>query len=281
MTLPHLKEDILEFILNVKQLRLKIHTDEMVILNLEAHGKKTVKASDIKPNPEVEIVNPELEFGKITDMAGKINAKIYVKKGMGYVTIESREEKQNIVDYIEMDSVFSPIISVGIKIDNVRVGKMTNWEKLVLDLKTDGTMTPEEAFNDSVEILIKQFSVLMSKEKTKDAPRKIKEEEKVDDSQDKNRAGQMFREMARSVGNSKYQALGGFYRRIKSRNGARVANKATARKIAVLYYRLMKFGFDYVEQGLKEYEKIYQERMIRSLTKKAKQFGMLLIPEAA
>jgi len=96
-----------------------------------------------------------------------------------------------------------------------------------------------------------------------------------------NRAGQMFREMARSVGNSKYQALGGFYRRIKSRNGARVANKATARKIAVLYYRLMKFGFDYVEQGLDEYEKIYQERMIRSLTKKAKQFGMLIIPEVA
>ena len=91
----------------------------------------------------------------------------------------------------------------------------------------------------------------------------------------------MFREMARSVGNSKYQALGGFYRRIKSRNGARVANKATARKIAVLYYRLMKFGFDYVEQGLEEYEKIYQERMIRSLAKKAKQFGMQIIPEAA
>ena len=96
-----------------------------------------------------------------------------------------------------------------------------------------------------------------------------------------NRAGQMFREMARSVGNSKYQALGGFYRRIKSRHGAKVANKATARKIAVLYYRLMKFGFEYVEQGLQEYEKIYRERMIRSLTKKAKQFGMQIIPEAA
>ena len=90
----------------------------------------------------------------------------------------------------------------------------------------------------------------------------------------------MFREMARSVGNSKYQALGAFYRRIKSRHGARVANKALARKIAVLYYRLMKYGFDYVEQGLEEYEKKYKERSLKSLTKKAQQFGMQLIPIA-
>ncbi len=96
-----------------------------------------------------------------------------------------------------------------------------------------------------------------------------------------NRAGQMFREMARSVGNSKYQALGGFYRRIKSRHGARVANKAAARKIAVLFYRLMKYGFDYVEHGLEEYEKKYQERILKSITKKARQFGMKLIPEVA
>lgn len=95
-----------------------------------------------------------------------------------------------------------------------------------------------------------------------------------------NRAGQMFREMARSVGNSKYQALGGFYRRIKSRHGAKVANKATARKIAVLYYRLMKYGFDYVEKGLEEYEKQYKENMLRSLSKKAQQLGMQLVPNA-
>ena len=168
MALPHLKEDILEFILNVKQLRLKIHTDETIILNLDVHGKKIIKASDIEANAEVEIVNPDLELGVITDMAGKMNAKIYVEKGKGYVTIESREEKQNIINYIEMDSIFSPIVSAGIKIENIRVGKMTNWEKLVLDLKTDGTITPKEAFERSVEILIKQLLALMPKESVKD-----------------------------------------------------------------------------------------------------------------
>jgi len=92
-----------------------------------------------------------------------------------------------------------------------------------------------------------------------------------------NRTGQIFREVVPSVGKSKYLALGGFYRRIKSRHGAKVANKATARKIAVLYYRLMKYGFDYVEQGLEEYEKKYKEKMIQSITKKAKQYGMEMI----
>lgn len=96
-----------------------------------------------------------------------------------------------------------------------------------------------------------------------------------------NRAGQMFREMARSVGNSKYQALGAFYRRIKSRHGAKTANKATARKIAVLYYRLMKYGFEYVEQGLEEYEKKYKENMLKSLIRKARQLGMELVPAPA
>lgn len=92
-----------------------------------------------------------------------------------------------------------------------------------------------------------------------------------------NRTGQIFREVVPSVGRSKYLALGGFYRRIKSRHGPKVANKATARKIAVLYYRLMKYGFDYVEQGLEAYENKYKEKMISNLKKKAKQYGMEII----
>lgn len=183
MTLAHLKEDILEFILNVKQLRLKMFTDEPVILNLEVHGKKTIKAGDIEKNPLVEIVNPELELGNITDMAGKLKAQIYVEKGMGYVTIESREQKQSIVNYIEMDSIFTPVISVGIKIENVRVGKMTNWDKIVLDIKTDGTIEPKEAFNESVKILISQFKALNPdfKEEVKEEVKEEIVEEKTED----------------------------------------------------------------------------------------------------
>jgi len=174
MTLPHLKEDVLEFILNLKMLKLKVFGDEPVKLELEVHGKKEIKASDIKKNSSVEIVNGDLVLGTITDMAGKLEAEIIVDNGMGYQSVESREGKSKELGYIEMDSIFSPVISVGINIENIRVGKMTNWEKLVLDIKTDGTITPEEAFNSSVDILVEQFNALVPEKKEAEKDKKEK-----------------------------------------------------------------------------------------------------------
>jgi DNA-directed RNA polymerase subunit alpha len=105
-------------------------------------------------------------------MAGSLHAEIFTSKGMGYETIESRESKTaKEIGYIEMDSIFSPVLLTGIKIENVRVGKMTNWEKIILNIKTDGTLSPEKAFEDSVKLLIEQFKVLLpgdSKEKKED-----------------------------------------------------------------------------------------------------------------
>ncbi len=161
MALPHIKEDILEVILNFKQLRLKVHSDEIVKLELDIHGEKVVKAGDITPNSDVEIVNPDLVLANITDMAGNIQAEIYVSKGMGYETVESREKKNQEIGYIEIDSVFSPVLNVGINIENVRVGKMTNWDKLTLEVLTDGTILPQEAFSQAVAILIEQFRSLV------------------------------------------------------------------------------------------------------------------------
>ena len=132
MTLPHIQEDVLEIILNLKMLRLKVHSDEPVRLEVDAHGEKSVTGGDIKGNSDVEIMNPELKIATITDMAGKLEMEIFVSQGKGYETIESREHKSNEIGYIEIDSLFSPVINVGINIENVRVGKMTNWEKLTL-----------------------------------------------------------------------------------------------------------------------------------------------------
>lgn len=161
MTLPHIKEDVLELILNLKKLRLKIFSDEVIKLELDARGEKKVKASDIKKNSLVEIANPDLVLGHITDMAGSLGMEIFVSRGAGYVTVESRESAKNEIGYIEMDSIFSPVSSAGINIENVRIGKMTNWDKLILDLTTDGTITPEDAFYAAVDILIKQFKALV------------------------------------------------------------------------------------------------------------------------
>jgi DNA-directed RNA polymerase subunit alpha len=162
-TLPHIKEDILDIVLNLKKLRLKVFSEETVKLDLDVHGEKVVTAADITGNSQVEIINKDLVIANITDMSGNLKMEIFVSQGRGYETIENREEKSREIGYIEMDSIFTPITAVSINIDNVRVGKITNWDKLVLDISTDGTLTPKEAFEQAVNVLIDQFSALSQK----------------------------------------------------------------------------------------------------------------------
>ncbi|MDD5290627.1 MAG: DNA-directed RNA polymerase subunit alpha [Patescibacteria group bacterium] len=165
MALPHIKEDVLQIILNLKKLRVKVFSEEEVKLELDVHGKKEVKAGDIAKNAQVEIKNPDLVLAHITDMAGSLNMEIYVSQGRGYRPVENIENENKEIGYMEMDSVFSPVFSASVKVENTRVGKMTNWDKLILDIITDGTITPREAFEQAVAILIEQFNSLTEKEK--------------------------------------------------------------------------------------------------------------------
>ena len=172
MTLPHIKEDTLEIILNLKQLRLKLHSEEAVKLELAVHGEKKVRAGDIKKNSQVESVNQDLVLANITDMAGNLYMEIFVSRGTGYEMVENRESEKHEIGYIEIDSIFSPVLSVGVKIENIRVGKMTNWDKLIIDIATDGAITPEEAFIQAAQILINQFTALIKKDKASEADTK-------------------------------------------------------------------------------------------------------------
>jgi DNA-directed RNA polymerase subunit alpha len=162
MAMSGIKEDVIDIILNLKQLRLKIltETDEIIKLELNVQGKKQVTAKDIKKNSLVEIVNSELLLANITDTTGNLSMEIYVSSGMGYFVAEKDKKESKEVDYMEIDSVFSPVFGVNYKVENVRVGKMTNWDKLVLEVKTDGTISIEDAFNKSVKILVDQFNAL-------------------------------------------------------------------------------------------------------------------------
>ncbi len=162
MALPHVKEDVLEILLNLKQLRLKTFTEEEVRLELKVKGKKTVKAGDITKNSEVEIKNPELVIAHITDEAGSLDIEITVQEGRGYKMAENVKKDAREIGYIEIDSIFSPVTLVSISVENTRVGKMTNWDKLVLDIKTDGTITAENAFNEAVKILVDQYSSFLT-----------------------------------------------------------------------------------------------------------------------
>jgi DNA-directed RNA polymerase subunit alpha len=169
MAIPHIKEDVLEMVLNLKQLRLKIHGEEEIKLEVSVSGKKVVTAANITKNSQVEIANPDLVLANITDPAGNLTMDIYVRPGRGYHMPEGVKKENAEIGYIEVDSIFSPVLAVSIDVENVRVGKMTNWDKLVIHVKTDETITFEEAFNESVKVLIDQFSSLLPESEREEA----------------------------------------------------------------------------------------------------------------
>lgn len=164
-TLPNIKEDILEIILNLKGLRMKFfgEEDEVVKLELKVEGEKRVTAKDIAKNSKIEIVNPNLHIAEITNSNGSLEIDIFVASGYGYSSIESKDTQEKEVGYIEIDSLFSPIKAVKVNIENVRVGQMTDWEKLIIEIKTDGTISFIEAFKQVMEILVEQFGFLLEK----------------------------------------------------------------------------------------------------------------------
>lgn len=161
MTLPGIQEDVLEIMLNIKQLHLKIHGDEEVRLELKVKGKQIATAADIAKNSQVEIKNPELIIASLTDEKASLELEIFARSGRGYRLSEGAKRENNELGYIEIDSIFSPVLAVSLDVENTRVGKMTNWDKLLINLKTDGTLSPMEAFNQAAQILVDQFSALL------------------------------------------------------------------------------------------------------------------------
>lgn len=178
-TISGIQEDILEIMLNIKQLRLKIHGDEEIRLELKAKGKKVVTAADITKNSEVEIKNSELVLATLTEEKASLDLEIFVRPGRGYRLSEGTKRENNELGYIEIDSIFSPVLAVSLDVENTRVGKMTNWDKLLLTLKTDGTLSPMEAFNQAAKILVDQFNALLPQ--TQEPAPVIMEEEEVAD----------------------------------------------------------------------------------------------------
>jgi DNA-directed RNA polymerase subunit alpha len=165
-----------EISLNLKQLGLNIFTDEPVKLELKAKGEKKVTAKDIKTTSDVEVINSDLVIATLTSKTAELNMEILVTKGRGYVPSESREKEDLEVGMIVIDSIFTPIKNVGFQIENVRVGKMTNYENLIITIETDGTITPKEALNQSVKILLDHFNQIAVETKDGAKPKKVKKE---------------------------------------------------------------------------------------------------------
>lgn len=164
-TLPHVMEDVVDIVLNLKNLRLKVYGDTStgpIRLQLKAKGEKEVTAKDITKNSDVEIMNPELKIATLTDKNATFEMELFVEKGEGSSMIEERTKKNVELGVIAMDALFSPVRNVGMNVEHVRVGDKTNYERLVLTVETDGTLDVLEAVTKAKNILVAQMNVLDS-----------------------------------------------------------------------------------------------------------------------
>jgi len=172
-SIPNVKEDVLQICLNLKDLRLKVFSDEPVVLNLKAKGDKKVTAKDISKDSQVEIANPELHIATITDKATSLEMEITVEKGRGFWPTEERKKEELDLGTIMLDALFSPVRNVGYKVENTRVGDITNYDKLFLDIETDGTISPQEAVDQAVAI-VQELVGLVKVEEVEALPKKKK-----------------------------------------------------------------------------------------------------------
>ncbi len=161
-TLPYVKEDVVDILLNLKLVRLKIHTDEPTTVTLSVTGEGNVTAGDIKGNSDVEVVNPKQHIATLTDKAGKFEVELTVGKGRGYVPVENREKERLPLGTIALDAIYTPMKNVNFTNENVRVGQMTNFDKLHLDITTDGTITPADALEQATKILVDHFQFVLT-----------------------------------------------------------------------------------------------------------------------
>lgn len=169
-SLVGMKEDIVEFILNLKKVRFEGSIKETTKATIDVTGTKEVKASDIKVSGGVKIANPDLVLANI-NKGVKLSAEMTVESGVGYSLAEERNSAT--VGVIPMDSSFSPVKRVSYKVEETRVGRLTNYDKLVLEIWTDGTIKPQDAMTLAAKILVSYFNQIVN-------PKRIEKEEKVE-----------------------------------------------------------------------------------------------------
>jgi len=162
-TIKDVKEDVVDIILNLKQLAVKSHSDEVVSLRLSVSGEGVVTAAKFDKNADVEIANPELVIATLDNKNAKLEMEVFIEKGRGYVPVEKRDGGKVGTGVIAVDALFSPIRRVRYNIESTRVGQMTDLDRLVMEIETNGVITPKEAIDQAAGILVDHFLVLSGK----------------------------------------------------------------------------------------------------------------------
>lgn len=180
-TIPGVLEDVIIIMLNLKQLRFRLHGLEPQVATLKIKGEKKVKGSDFEYPTQVELINKDCHIAALTSRSAELEMEIKIEKGIGYVAREERkkgaEKSQEKLEIgaIPLDAIFTPVKKVSIRVENMRVGERTDFDRLFLEIETDGTVTPETVFYQASEILVKHFGLFSEtfREKAEEEPKPV------------------------------------------------------------------------------------------------------------
>lgn len=184
-TIPGVKEDVTEIILNLKEVRLKLHTEGPKVIRIKAEGPRDLTAGDIITGDAVEILNPEHHIATLSKDA-KLSMEMMVRMGRGYVPAERNKEENQPIGTIPIDAIFSPIKKVNYTVTNARVGQITDYDRLTMEVWTDGSLSPEEAVTNAAKIMQGQLSIFINlgereEEEEEEASSLQKEDEKLNE----------------------------------------------------------------------------------------------------
>lgn len=176
-TIDNVKEDVVEILLNLKQLRFKLNSDAAE-LELSVKGPATVTGADFKKNADCEVVTTDLVIATLSKGA-TLTLRVGVKHGMGYEPVEKKTEREKVVGMIYTDSIFSPVQSVSYRVENTRVGQMTNYDRLLIDIRTDGSVMPSDALKTAALILTDQYQSISGEEPAPAASSELESKEEI------------------------------------------------------------------------------------------------------
>jgi DNA-directed RNA polymerase subunit alpha len=159
-TISGITEDVITIVMNLKHLRFKVYSDEPVKATIKVKGEKDVKGSDIKMPSQAELINKSAHIATLTSRSAELDMELQIEKGIGYEPVESRKKRDKLeIGAIPVDAIFTPILRVNYKVENMRVGDRTDFDKVTLDITTDGTITPADALYQTSKILVEHFSL--------------------------------------------------------------------------------------------------------------------------
>lgn len=186
-----IKEDVISILLSLKKLRVRISTDEPVVMTLKSKGVKEISAKDIDIPGQVEILNPDLHIASLTDKSASIDMEITVEKGLGYVPKEIVQKERVDIGSITLDAAFTPIRKANYEVENMRVGDRTDFNRLRITIETDGTITPREALEQSIALMIHQLKSIIGFIDTETVEPEKSNSDNSDDTQEKHESNSL------------------------------------------------------------------------------------------